>query len=88
MKTTETIIIGGGASALALGYFLKKDFMILEANHTCGAKIAVSGGGRCNFTNESVSADNYTGDKDFISGVLDGFGVGRNGGQIREVVCV
>ena len=76
MKTTETIIIGGGASALALGYFLKKDFMILEANHTCGAKIAVSGGGRCNFTNESVSADNYTGDKDFISGVLDGFGVG------------
>ena len=76
MKTTETIIIGGGASALAFGYFLKKDFVILEANHTCGAKIAVSGGGRCNFTNESVSADNYTGDKDFISGVLDGFGVG------------
>ena len=75
MKTTETIIIGGGASALALGYFLKKDFMILEANHTCGAKIAVSGGGRCNFTNESVSADNYTGDKDFISKVLDSFGV-------------
>ncbi len=76
MQTTKIIIIGGGASALALGYFLKKDFMILEANHTCGAKIAVSGGGRCNFTNESVSADNYTGDKDFISGVLDGFGVG------------
>ena len=76
MQTTKIVIIGGGASALALGYFLKKDFMILEANHTCGAKIAVSGGGRCNFTNESVSADNYTGDKDFISGVLDGFGVG------------
>lgn len=75
MKTTETIIIGGGASALAFGYFLKKDFVILEANHTCGAKIAVSGGGRCNFTNESVSADNYTGDKDFISKVLDSFGV-------------
>lgn len=75
MQTTKIIIIGGGASALALGYFLKKDFMILEANHTCGAKIAVSGGGRCNFTNESVSADNYTGDKDFISKVLDSFGV-------------
>ena len=74
MKKTEIVIIGGGASALALGYFLKKDFVILEANHTCGAKIAVSGGGRCNFTNESMSADNYTGDREFISGVLDGFG--------------
>lgn len=74
MKKTEIVIIGGGASALALGYFLKKDFVILEANSSCGAKIAVSGGGRCNFTNGSVTADNYTGDKEFVARVIDGYG--------------
>ncbi len=71
----KTIIIGAGASGLMLGTKLEKDFIILEKNAKVGAKIAISGGGRCNFTNESVSADNYLGDSAFVDKVISAFTV-------------
>ena len=49
---TQVIIIGGGASALMLASLLPKNTAtILESNPTFGAKILVSGGGKCNITN-------------------------------------
>lgn len=71
-RFTDTIILGAGASGLMCAAHLKRDFLILEGHDKPAAKLAVSGGGRCNFTNESVSADNYTGDAEFISNVLSG----------------
>lgn len=72
----DVIIIGAGASGLMLGSMLNKNFIILEKNAKAGAKIAISGGGRCNFTNENISADNYLGDKAFVDEVLSKFGKG------------
>ncbi|MBN2721521.1 MAG: aminoacetone oxidase family FAD-binding enzyme [Campylobacterales bacterium] len=68
------VIIGGGASGLMLASLLpKKSAIVIESNPKVGAKLLVSGGGRCNVTNEVVSSDNYLGDKDFISSVLRQF---------------
>ncbi len=70
----DVIIVGGGAAALMCGAHLKKEFLILEGSEKSAKKMSVSGGGKCNFTNEQISADNYTGDKEFIASVLDAFG--------------
>jgi predicted Rossmann fold flavoprotein len=51
----DAIIIGGGACGLMCAVqagFLGKRVIILEKNSKPGAKILISGGGRCNFTNE------------------------------------
>ncbi len=72
MIKTDIAILGGGASGLFLAKYLKKDFLIIDKS-SIPQKIKISGGGKCNFTNEFVSAENYTGDKEFIQKVLDNF---------------
>jgi len=50
----DAIIIGGGACGLMCAVqagFLGKRTLILEKNEQPGAKILISGGGRCNYTN-------------------------------------
>ena len=36
-------------------------------------KIKVSGGAKCNITNELVTANNYLGDRDFVKELLEKF---------------
>lgn len=68
------IIIGGGASGLMLASMLPpKTATMIEHNARLGAKILISGGGRCNVTNANLSSQNYIGDVDFISSVLKNF---------------
>ncbi|MDD5405788.1 MAG: aminoacetone oxidase family FAD-binding enzyme [Sulfurovaceae bacterium] len=68
------VIIGGGASGLMLASLLPaKNAIVIESNSKVGAKLLVSGGGRCNVTNEVLSSSNYLGDQDFISNVLRQF---------------
>jgi predicted Rossmann fold flavoprotein len=69
----DTLIIGAGASGLMCAAHLKRDFLILEGSDRPAKKLVVSGGGRCNFTNEIISSDNYTGDKAFITTVISKF---------------
>lgn len=60
----DAVIIGGGACGLMCAVqagFLGKRTLILEKNNQVGAKILISGGGRCNYTNL------YTEPKNFIS---------------------
>ncbi|WP_345100628.1 NAD(P)/FAD-dependent oxidoreductase [Mucilaginibacter panaciglaebae] len=60
----DAIIIGGGACGLMCAVqagFLGKRTLILEKNDKVGAKILISGGGRCNYTNL------YASPKQFIS---------------------
>ncbi|RFZ90861.1 NAD(P)/FAD-dependent oxidoreductase [Mucilaginibacter conchicola] len=60
----DAIIIGGGACGLMCAVqagFLGKRTLVLEKNDRPGAKILISGGGRCNYTNL------YTTHKQFIS---------------------
>jgi predicted Rossmann fold flavoprotein len=60
----DAIIIGGGACGLMCAVqagFLGKRTLVLEKNDKVGAKILISGGGRCNYTNL------YASPKQFIS---------------------
>jgi len=73
-KQIDTIIIGAGASGLLLGALLQtRDFLILEHNAQVGAKILISGGGKCNITNEYVKPQNYLGNQRFIRHVVKRF---------------
>ncbi|GAX87483.1 conserved hypothetical protein [Lebetimonas natsushimae] len=69
----NTIILGGGASGLFLGSLLRKNYLIIEHNKEIGAKIKVSGGGKCNITNKIVSENNYRGDKELVKKTLNRF---------------
>jgi predicted Rossmann fold flavoprotein len=58
----DAIIIGGGACGLMCAIqagFLGKRTLILEKNDQVGAKILISGGGRCNYTNLYASAQQF-----------------------------
>ncbi len=50
-----------------------KSVCLIEANEKIGQKIKVSGGAKCNITNEKVSSSNYLGDKEFIEDILKEF---------------
>lgn len=62
MNRFDAVIIGGGACglmcAVQAGYLGKKT-LILERNDRVGAKILISGGGRCNYTNLYTEAENF-----------------------------
>ena len=69
----QLAIIGGGASGMVAAIFafneakknrLGLDITLFESNSRIGKKILVTGNGRCNFSNENISADNYHGDVD------------------------
>jgi len=70
----KIIIIGGGASALMLASLLPKGTAtILESNSKLGAKILVSGGGKCNITNVKMGTEYFLGDADFVAPSLKSF---------------
>ncbi len=62
MDAFDAIIIGGGACGLMCAVqagFLGKRTLVLEKNNNPGAKILISGGGRCNYTNLYISEANF-----------------------------
>ena len=70
----EIIIIGGGASALMLASLLPKDTAtIIEANAKLGAKISISGGGKCNISNTQMGTEYFLANDDFIAPALKSF---------------
>ena len=70
----DIAIIGAGASGLmAASIFQDKKICIVDNNKIIGAKIKVSGGGKCNITNKNMNENFYLGDKNFISGILNNF---------------
>jgi predicted Rossmann fold flavoprotein len=70
----DIAIIGAGASGLMVASQLKnKSVCIIDSNETIGAKIKISGGGKCNITNKYLSSENYLGSKEFVQNILDNF---------------
>ena len=62
MQSYDCVIIGGGAAGLMCAATAGKRgrrVVVLEHANKVGKKILMSGGGRCNFTNYYVAADNY-----------------------------
>ena len=64
MKNYEVIIVGCGASGLMAAarlYRRKKSVLILDMGNAPARKVAISGGGRCNFTNTNADFAHYFG---------------------------
>jgi predicted Rossmann fold flavoprotein len=58
----DTIIIGGGAAGLYCAMHAGRRgrrVLVIEHNAEAGAKILISGGGRCNFTNLGAAPDRF-----------------------------
>jgi hypothetical protein len=61
-QRADVIIIGAGASGLMCAAACGRrgrSVLVLDHSEQVGAKILVSGGGRCNFTNHHVAAEHY-----------------------------
>jgi hypothetical protein len=70
----DAIILGAGAAGLMCAIEAGKrgrSVAVLEHNDRVGKKIAISGGGRCNFTNLHAGPENYlSGNGDFCKSAL------------------
>ena len=58
----DVIVVGAGASgmmAAATAGYRGKRVLVIDHAPKAGAKIRISGGGKCNFTNRTVSSANY-----------------------------
>jgi len=75
MKNYDVIILGAGASGLMCAGNIspKKKVAIVDGNAQVARKVKISGGGKCNITNISVSEKNYDGDKELIKTIFKGF---------------
>jgi predicted Rossmann fold flavoprotein len=75
MKIYDVLILGAGASGLMCASQLSKKLSvaIVDINAKVAQKLKVSGGGKCNITNVSVSHENFDGDIDLVSSVLKRF---------------
>ncbi|MCB9852478.1 MAG: NAD(P)/FAD-dependent oxidoreductase [Phycisphaerales bacterium] len=82
-ESLDVAIIGGGAAGLATAIFAKRrmpdrSIAILDGATKLGAKILVSGGGRCNVTNRVVTTkDFWGGSSNIIKRVLAALSVER-----------
>jgi predicted Rossmann fold flavoprotein len=71
---TDVVIIGGGAAGLMCAIVAGQNgrsVVLLEKGERIGAKILISGGGRCNFTNINAGPENYlSSNPDFCKSAL------------------
>lgn len=77
-------VVGAGAAGLAAAIFAaetaaqhdrQRKIVLLDGAKTIGAKILISGGGRCNVTHEIVTHTDYCGNRRMIKNVLAAFSV-------------
>ena len=60
--SVDVVVIGGGAAGLMCAIEAGnrgRSVIVVERNDAIGSKIRISGGGRCNFTNRYVTADDF-----------------------------
>ena len=77
-STCGIAIVGAGAAGLAAAIAAAERakpadavrILLLDGAHTLGAKILVSGGGRCNVTHEVVTPTDFFGNRRIIKNVL------------------
>ena len=83
VDAVDIAVIGAGAAGLAAGIFAgetvrraePRRIVILDGSNTIGAKILVSGGGRCNVTREIVTPTDFFGNRRIIKNVLASFSI-------------
>ena len=75
----DITIVGGGAAGLAAAIFAAQSGSrlkvgIVDGARKLGAKILVSGGGRCNVTNEHISPNDFHAPKQIVRRILKRLG--------------
>ena len=87
----DLAIVGGGAAGLATAVFVARRtagrrIVVLDGAKKLGAKILISGGGRCNVTNDVVTAgDFWGGSRHVIRRVLAAFPADETVAFFREI---
>ncbi len=76
----DIAIIGAGAAGLTAAIFARRTapdarIVLLDGAPKIGAKILISGGGRCNVTHDVVTPDDFNGNRNSIAKVLRTFTV-------------
>lgn len=74
----DVAIVGVGAAGLFAAIFAGRAgarVVALDGAPKIGAKIIISGGGRCNVTNQAVSADDFNGNRNTVARILRTFPV-------------
>jgi len=74
----DVVIVGAGAAGLTAAIFAAQTnpqsrVVLVDGAARVGAKILISGGGRCNVTNAQVRAQDFNGTQPFIRHVLAAF---------------
>jgi predicted Rossmann fold flavoprotein len=99
----DVVIIGAGASGLmcaAQAGKRKRKVLVLDHGPEPGRKILLSGGGRCNFTNQEIHADHYISSnphfcksaisryssRDFVN-LVDQYGISRQERSHGQLFC-
>ena len=77
-RNVDIAIVGAGAAGLAAGIFSAETrpnikIALLDGARSIGAKILVSGGGRCNLTNERVTPADFYANRRIVEKILRRF---------------
>jgi predicted Rossmann fold flavoprotein len=87
-KPFDVAIIGAGAAGLMAALFAARQgarTVALDGAKKIGAKILISGGGRCNVTHDVVRAEDFNGNRNIIAKVLRSFDVPETVAFFREI---
>lgn len=82
-ESVDIAVVGAGAAGLAAGIFAAEAacargpsrIVVLDGAKKIGAKILISGGGRCNVTHEHVTHEDFNGSPHIVRNILAAFGV-------------
>ncbi|MFI5366855.1 MAG: NAD(P)/FAD-dependent oxidoreductase [Candidatus Binatia bacterium] len=79
-EACDIAVIGAGAAGLAAGIFAAEaagtgalHIVLLDGAEKIGAKILISGGGRCNVTHDEIHVADYNGQKPVVRNILAAF---------------
>ncbi len=86
----DIAIIGAGAAGLTAAIFARRTapdarIVLLDGAPRIGAKILISGGGRCNVTHDVVTPDDFNGNRNAIAKVLRTFTVEQTVAWFEEL---
>ena len=77
-RSCDVAVVGAGAAGLMAAIFAAREgasVLALDGAPKIGAKILISGGGRCNLTHDEVRASDFNGNRNAIGKVLRSFDV-------------
>ena len=87
-QTFDVAVLGAGAAGLMAALFAARNgarVVALDGAPRLGAKILISGGGRCNVTHDVVHASDFNGNRNAIAKVLRTFTVPETIAFFREL---